>query len=81
MRFGPGLYRHIQACNAIAPGERPPLVAGGRAIAWPSTLARGEMASLPEAFVDVGDHWEFAPDCGEGLRRLYSLSIGLPSLV
>ncbi|SBW11426.1 Thiamine pyrophosphokinase [uncultured Alphaproteobacteria bacterium] len=61
MRFPSGLYRHVAACNTVAPGPWPPLVVDGRAAAWPSAAARAEMARLADDFADRGDHWTFAP--------------------
>lgn len=68
-----GLYRHISACNAIAPGPWPPLVVDGRAIAWPAAPALREMASHPEDFLDRGDHWRFSPGCDGAAARTAAL--------
>lgn len=68
-----GLFRHIAACNAIAPGPWPPLVVEGRAVAWPSPAARAEMASHPGDFLDCGDHWRFAPGCADAAARTEAL--------
>jgi len=63
MLFGPGLFRHVSACNARELTRVRPLIAEYRRLAWPGAVAQEAMASLDRHFVCDGAVWRFTEDC------------------
>jgi len=74
MVFGPGLFRHVSACNARDLTRVRPLVAEYRRLAWPGAAAQKEMASLDLQFVLDGNIWRFADACRTAQARTAALA-------
>ncbi len=73
MQIRPGLFRHIAACNARAPGLLAELRADGRVIAWPAPAAAAEIASLPAYFQEIPTGWEFSRNAATTAERSAAL--------
>jgi len=74
MLFGPGLFRHVSACNARDLTRVSPLVAEYRRLAWPGAAAQEAMASLGRQFVRDGAIWRFAEGCRTTAARTAALA-------
>lgn len=73
MQNQPGLFRHIDACNALDPTKLVELRADGRVIAWPAPAAIAEIASLSGAFQEISSGWEFSRECVSVAERSAAL--------